>query len=416
MNKVAIVDAYSGAKHYPQIAKRLGVSCVHIQSENPIPDCYARSFRAETFSENLIFDGDSRKIANRLRDLNVKGIIAGIETGVELADELTSLLGLPGNNPALSLARRDKTIMHQIAAAQGIRTPRQISVTNSDQAVAWVSRVQNYPVVVKPSRSAGSDGFRVCRNKSELLDSLKAILGARNQLGKINESAVVQEFIEGEEFAVNAVSCEGIHKITHIWHYRKSERDGYKIYDWESLLDPSSAWALQLKEMTYATLDAVGITNGPSHTEIMIDSLGPVLIETAGRIDGISNPGSDEITVGLSQIEIALLGKINPGHFRSRVPEIYHSSKLAVNVAMISNQSGIIGRVQLDDIQNLNSFAGSRLFVSAGDHLSVTKDIFTSPGFIFLAHDDNDVLLRDYQEVRRMELENKIFSLTEVNL
>jgi biotin carboxylase len=413
MKKIAIVDAYSGAKHYPQIAKRLGTACVHIQSEDPIPDCYARSFTPERFVENLIFKKDISQIAQRLRELKVEDVIAGIETGVELADELTSLLGLPGNDPTLSLARRDKKLMHDVARTNGIRVPNQISVTESDPALKWIAKHQTYPVVVKPPRSAGSDGFRVCRNEAEVVEAIHELVGKTNKLGKVNDTALVQEFIQGEEFAVNAVSCEGVHKISHIWHYRKSERDGYKIYDWESLLDPTSAWAQQLKEMTYATLNAVGITNGPSHTEIMIDNRGPVLIETAGRIDGISNPGSDEITVGVSQIELAILAKINPLHFRTRIPEMYHSSKLAVNVAMISNHSGIVNGINIETLQGLRSYAGSRLFISPGEHLSFTKDIFTSPGFVFLAHDDNDVLLSDYREIRRLELDNKIFELAE---
>ena len=412
MIKIAIVDAYSGAKHYPSIAKRLGVACVHVQSENPIPDCYADSFDPKNFFANVIYDGDAEALARKLTTLEVKGVIAGIETGVELADQLTNLLGLPGNDPSLSSARRNKTRMHEVAAQNGVRVPEQISVTDEKAAIEWVKKHQDYPVVVKPSASAGSDGFRVCRSEEELLQALRNVLGQTNKLGKRNDTAIIQELIQGEEFAVNAVSCDGIHKITHIWHYRKSEKNGYKIYDWESLLDPESSWAQKLRDMTYATLNAVGITNGPSHTEIMIDSRGPVLIETAGRIDGISNPASDEITVGISQIELALLAKINRKHFETRVPDMYTSAKHAVNVAMISNQSGIVESLQVENLTALRSFAGYRFFVSPGDEISVTKDIFSSPGFIFLAHDNNDILLEDYREIRKMETENKIFLLS----
>jgi len=35
-------------------------------------------------------------------------VVAGTETGIELADQLASHWQLPGNNPLLSFARRDK--------------------------------------------------------------------------------------------------------------------------------------------------------------------------------------------------------------------------------------------------------------------------------------------------------------------
>jgi len=59
--------------------------------------------------------------AARLRELGVSSVLAGSESGVELADRLCAILGTPGNGWRRSHARRDTFEMTQALRAADVR-------------------------------------------------------------------------------------------------------------------------------------------------------------------------------------------------------------------------------------------------------------------------------------------------------
>ncbi|UFX44293.1 MULTISPECIES: hypothetical protein [Bradyrhizobium] len=67
--------------------------------------------------------------AQVLRGRKLEFVIAGCETGVELANLLSERLGLPSNGTALSAARRDKARLADALGAAGVRSIRQVVYT-----------------------------------------------------------------------------------------------------------------------------------------------------------------------------------------------------------------------------------------------------------------------------------------------
>src|SRR5438105_4512295 len=103
--RVAVVDAYSTGRYLPALLRRHGVECVHVQS--PTPDVYL-TFDADGFVDNLPHGGEIEATATALRRSEVSLVIAGSESGVELADQLSAALGTPGNGMSRPQARRNK--------------------------------------------------------------------------------------------------------------------------------------------------------------------------------------------------------------------------------------------------------------------------------------------------------------------
>ena len=67
-------------------------------------------------------DGDLSKLISELRAFNwdIKGVIAGAETGVELADALSEHMGLITNGTLMTDARRNKFVMGETVRSAGI--------------------------------------------------------------------------------------------------------------------------------------------------------------------------------------------------------------------------------------------------------------------------------------------------------
>ncbi len=362
----------------------------------PVPD---HMYRAVV--EN---DGDLARTLDRLRRFAPVCIIPGTESGVELADRIASALALPGNGLGKSEARRDKFQMAEAVTDRGLRVPRQFKCSDADSAVAWARAQRLQRTVVKPLHGAGTDSVFICSTESELRRRASAVLGSRHHLGLTNDDILVQEFVDGDEYVVNTVSCEGTHRVSGAWLYHKLRLPGVTaIYDWDELLDPADPIVDGLVAYTLAVLDALEIRNGPAHTEIMVDADGPVLIECGARLDGLDYPPLTRRCMGVGQLEVACDAYTDRSAFLAGAP-LYARKEHASNVLLITrSESAVRSTARLDQIRRLPSFVDLLLRVQDGDLLPVTVDYQTAPGVIFLAHPDDTAIREDYRRIRALE-------------
>ena len=165
-----------------------------------------------------------------LKDLPapVIALIAGAETGVELADQLSERMGLVTNGTALSEARRNKYVMGETIRAAGIRAVKQLRATTWGEISSWITEWNPMPfkVIVKPMDSAGSDDVTLCQSIVDVQNAFGNIMGKVNGLGLVNKAVLVQEYLEGQEYVVDMVSREGEHKVAAIWAYDRRPANG----------------------------------------------------------------------------------------------------------------------------------------------------------------------------------------------
>jgi hypothetical protein len=100
----------------------------------------------------------------------IAAVIAGAETGVELADALSEKLGIRTNGTHLSEARRNKYVMGETIRAAGLRAVKQLKASSWEEVEnfldAW--KPDPFKVIVKPLDSAGSDGVTLCLSRDEV--------------------------------------------------------------------------------------------------------------------------------------------------------------------------------------------------------------------------------------------------------
>lgn len=411
--KLLIVDSFSGGKLFAEIAsKEFGCENIHLLSNPNLPDYYQKTFDPAYFSDILVWEDSNREaVLNKLRTLEISAVVAGTETGVEVADQVGAALGLKGNGLTKSKARRSKSLMHEFAGRDGVRVPVQKLTGNLSEALIFAKNFLTFPLVIKPDASAGSDGFTIIDHIESFEPSFKKLHSTQNRLGIPNSRLLIQEFIQGEEFAVNTVSSNGEHFVTHIWHYHKKTVGPNKIYDWEEYVDPVSELGRTLSKFVFRTLDSLDIKYGAAHTEVMIDHNGPILIETASRVDGMCNPRLDNVALGVNQINLSLRSLLSPDSLVDFFEDNFRIKGHLANVSLISNakSENPIKKIHTDRLERLKSFKFVRWFTDIGDYLKVTTDIFTSPGFVYLHSENKDQLYQDYRKIRELESSGLLF-------
>lgn len=397
-----MVDVYAPTLPLAQAFADAGAAVVRVQSTPDPPPVYRSHPDLTVFADNIVHTGDFSHTLAAVAAHRPDVVITGGETGVELADRLGELLGVANNGTALSAARRDKSLQHEVVRAAGLRTSRQLVVTDEQKLRAWHAEIGGR-VVVKPVRSAGNDGVTFCATPEESVAAYRAILGSTNIFAQSNDAVVAQEYLVGTEYAVNTVSSHGRHRITDAWRYAKMTVNGVVDRHAGAFSAPAAELG-EIADYARAVLDALGVEHGPAHLEIMDTPEGPCLVEAGIRLCGGGASHYAMLAGGESQLEWTVDAYLRPVRFAQRYRRPHEIRKHVAMAYLTSPVTGILDDYPLlDQVRALPSFHREHLGVLPGQHLPRTVDDATEPLMIGLAHPVAQVVADDFRAVNYLD-------------
>lgn len=346
-------------------------------------------------------------------------VIPGAETGVELADSLSSRMGLRSNGEKGSFARRNKYAMGEAVRSAGHRAVKQQNCRDLKTLYAFLDTLPQQPFkcVLKPAQSAGSDDVFLCNDYDEATVAFHRIVGKRNGLGLINEDVLAQEYLRGTEYVVDQVSKGGVHKVVTIWQYDKRFVNGAAfVYFGMKLVSCDSPLSQELIAYASKVLDALGINEGPSHMEVMYNPAsvdnggGPCLVEVGSRCHGGEGtwlPLVRECT-GYTQVSVTVDVYLNGPLFDSISTTHAPLTKYAMDCDMVSRAGGIVRSMPGEAlVRKFKSFFSISWEVHVGDYCPLTIDCFTRPGVVQMMNSDPKQLEKDFEDYHNLEVEGK---------
>ena len=347
------------------------------------------------------------ELVRKLKELDTFAVACGCELGVPLTDKLAKAIGAPGNSASTTDFRRDKSLMQAALKKNNVRHIRSRQITTSAEAVEFADEIGNYPIVLKPILSSGSDGLHFCRNKGELEKWTGNMLGQKNWSGGINRELLVQEYISGTEYIVNCISRNGIHVMTDMWVYNKVPvGDSGICYDSIRLIRKPDERCRKMVEYIYQALTALGFEYGPSHSELFWDENGPVLVETGARpMGGYMNEDILTEAVGHYLADTALISYIDADKFKTLLGKAYTPPKDLMEKYFITPRHEKLKSIPaMQLLRKLRSVREIKIRDAIERYnTEKTVDYFSSPGFVLLCHEDSEVLMGDYRLIRDLE-------------
>lgn len=400
---VAIVDAYSSARCLAPIFRERGFDCVHVRSAATANATYERSLRPADFVAEVVHEGDVARTAAAVARHSPTCLIPGIESGVELADVLSEALGLRTNGTARSRARRDKYRMMETVRAAGVPGIEQVLADDLDTLLDWHAKAGG-PVVLKPVRSAGNDGIHFCDDAGEVRAAFEALIGTDSALGTRNRAVLAQEYLVGGEYIVNTVSLDGRHHVTDVWRMHHISANGVRDLGASAQLLPGTAEQESVVRYTFRVLDALGVLNGPAHSELKLTPHGPRLIETAARICGADLHVPVKAAIGESQLDWTVDAYADPDRFLRRWAGGYELARQAGLVNMVSPSAGTLrGYPKMAALRGLDSFHDLALNVRPGGRIHRSVDDWTYPMRVYLVHETENTVLHDIMTARHLD-------------
>jgi biotin carboxylase len=276
--------------------------------------------------------------------LGIDGLISpGTDWPVGVAARIAERLGLPHPiSPATAVAATNKLRQREQLAEAGVPQPRSWVVGSGDP-LPPVSG----PVVVKAPDRQGQKGLTLVGDASELPAAIATARdAARNGL------ALVEELVDGPEVTVVGFSIDGVFTALVVTDRVTAEPPAFGValaHVWPSHVANGHGQGLSpdvaVGDTARRAVAALGISNGPSYTQLRVGPDGPQVIEVAARLGGGHDAELVQTVTGVDLNGLALAAALGEGLV---LPPVEAKVGGAVTRFLVA-PPGVLERVEVPD-------------------------------------------------------------------
>lgn len=286
-----------GIRYLIPVIKAAHEQGYYVITADYLPDNIAHKYSDEYVNVSII---DKEAVLKVAQEKKIDGIMSfGVDPGVVAASYVQNLLGLPSFGPYESveiLQNKDK--FRQFLSDNGFNVPKSNVFSSIEEALAQPECFE-YPVIVKPTDSAGSKGVTRVERFDELRPALEFAF-----IHSIKGKVIVEEFIEkqGCSSDTDCFSVDGELKFVSFSAQRFDEHaiNPYTpaAYSWPSTFTPEEEvyltselqrllTLLQMKTSIYNVETRVGVNGKPYIMEVSPRGGGNRLAEVVRYATGV---------------------------------------------------------------------------------------------------------------------------------
>jgi len=330
---------------------------------------------------------DAAAVVLAARDVRVDGITTcGSEVALATTARAAEALGLPFYGDRATVERcQAKDQMRAAYREGGAPIPDYALAESLDDVQAFV-RARDLPVILKPSKGWGQRGVSKVEKSSELAGAFE-----RARLASTTGSVLVEEFIDGAEFSVDAYTVDGettAYAVTERVITSYPDPPGITFAEWyPSGLPP----AIEQQAIVAAAMGvrALGIRRGPTYTQLRIGPRGARLVETAYRLGGGLDPDVTLLASGVSLFRKILGVALGLSEWETAGVEAERYGG-AIGHFLVG-RPGIVARVSgLDVARAMPGVVGAEVYVGVGATVHPLTDGSKRVGHVLATGRDRD--------------------------
>ncbi|MGE8322754.1 MAG: hypothetical protein ACN6OX_06700, partial [Pseudomonas sp.] len=211
--------------------------------------------------------------------------------------------------------------------------------------------------------------------------------------------AMVEAYVEGPEYFIVTANLGAMgRQILCFAEYEKIRVGDYpSVYRNIRSISPISDQARKAFAYISQVNSAIEANIGINDIEFKINPSGHFIIEQNGRLPGANVPSLIELCTGLNCYDLNIDIYLGRAPITLAVP---HYDKHFCICCLISEQSGTVTGIEgIKLVEELDSFHELGFLVEKGEVIEATRDFLSTWGFVYLIHEDPEVLRRHAETV-----------------
>lgn len=256
----------------------------------------AVGFKIDGIKKEIISTIDIPEILKAAKRHSIDGIMTlATDMPMRAVATVAKEMNLVGISCDTAVKATDKAEMRKALKEAGVLVPVFYEVATKEEYLEAVKNIKNlgYRCIIKPTDNSGSRGIVLLEDYDN-----KTVEGAYTYSMEASRSGklMVEEYMEGKEVSVETISIDG---KCHVIQITDKLTTGAPYFVEMGHSQPSfcrGRLKMQIEQIAIEANSAIGIKNGPSHTEIKITKDGPKIVEIGARL------GGDNITTYLTPL------------------------------------------------------------------------------------------------------------------
>lgn len=409
---IVVIEAVSSGVNYIHDINEMGYNPVCVELYHEDEDEREQMRFLHDFNYSLVCDNSPdiimadesyEKTFEMIKELDPILIIPGSDLGIPWANKMSYELGLPANNPELLDKMMDKRCMQESIRNSNLRYIRSKVITSFDEAKEFISETDSSKVVIKPAIGRASVGVCICMNDDDLRDAI----ALNEDISSQDDEMIIQEYVGGDEYVLDSVSCNGVNRIVAGYKYEKIQTDGgAPIYDYLITVDENDSSFKEIMEYHKKVILAIGVEYGAIHAEYKIDEKGPALMEVNCRVNGgVQLYFVEDKAWGYHHAGVSLEAYLNPNEFMKKCDDPVYMNQVYVRKDLIVPEECYVTKSNVETVfKDLESFECAIAFGEDRVYPK-TVDLSTCGGIIHLVNKDRTKLMDDLAAVKKTEHE-----------
>ncbi len=279
MKKIMILGASILQLPAIEKAKEMGLEVIAVDM-NP----EAVGFSVDGVVKEVISTIDTPAILEAAKRHKIDGIMTlASDMPMQSVAVVSHELGLVGISEDTALKATNKAFMRDALKAANVPIPMYFRVSTKEDFLQAVSDIHKagYKCIVKPADNSGSRGVDLLSADSDLNTAYKY----SKQYSRGGE-IVVEEYMEGPEVSVETLAINGDVHVIQITDKLTTGAPYFVEMGHSQPSQLSENIQKQIRNVAIVANKAIGIENGPSHTEIKVTKDGPKIVELGARLGG----------------------------------------------------------------------------------------------------------------------------------
>ena len=260
-------------------AKELGFSVVAVDMN---PD--AIGFSVLGVEKEVISTIDIPAVVEAAKRHKIHGVMTlASDMPMRTVAAVAKEMGLVGVTEDTALKATNKACMRQALAQHSVPIPGFYRVSSQAEYDGAVKHFTG-PFMVKPADNSGSRGIIKVEdpaNRQTVADAYRYSLESSR-----SGDVLVEEYMQGPEVSVETLTVDGVCHVIQITDKLTTGAPYFVEMGHSQPTRLDAATVEKIRQVAIAANKAVGITNGPSHTEIIVTKEGPKIVELGARLGG----------------------------------------------------------------------------------------------------------------------------------
>lgn len=393
-----------GSKYIIPIIEEAHRMGIYVITCDYLPDNIAHKYSDEYCNISIL---DKDAVLKKAKELKIDGIMSfACDPGVVTAAYVAEKMGLPsvGSYKSVSILQ-DKGLFRKFLKENGFNTPNAKRYEKAEEVFDDLDYF-NWPIIVKPTDSAGSKGVTKVETPDKLKEAIKVAISASH-----NGAFIVEDFLEQDGFSSDSdcFSVDGkmVFYSFDSQRFDKAAENPYTpaAYSWPSSMSDENIDLL--KKEIQRLVDLLGLKSSVYNVETRQCVNGkPYIMEFSPRGGGNRLSEMAKIGTGIDLLKGSILAALG-----MEIKDIYQKDFdcFLGEIILHSKKPGVFKALVVDDEISDNVFEKD-LWVEEGDKIGGFKGANEAIGTLVLKFNDREKMeevLANIDKYVRVELEDK---------